>query len=75
MIQAMTSAFVAERGDAADNSRDFLKWLFNGLLPPKYSGTSFASLLEVQYIGGYSVECSFKALILEESAPVDRPAI
>ncbi|MGH7136293.1 MAG: hypothetical protein ACREHD_11175 [Pirellulales bacterium] len=29
--------------------------------------------LEAQYIGGYSVECSFKALILERTAEDDRP--
>ncbi|HET6883242.1 MAG TPA: hypothetical protein VFI31_23935 [Pirellulales bacterium] len=28
--------------------------------------------LEAQYIGGYSVECSFKALILERTAEADR---
>jgi hypothetical protein len=31
--------------------------------------------LEAQYIGGYSVECSFKALILERTAEADRPAM
>ena len=29
--------------------------------------------LEAQYIGGYSVECSLKALILERTAEADRP--
>jgi hypothetical protein len=31
--------------------------------------------LEAQYIGGYSVECSFKALILEKTPAGERPAI
>jgi len=31
--------------------------------------------LEAQYIGGYSVECSLKALILERTAEADRPAM
>ena len=31
--------------------------------------------LEAQYIGGYSVECSLKALILEKTAILDRPEI
>jgi hypothetical protein len=31
--------------------------------------------LEAQYVGGYSVECSLKALILEKTAEADRAAI
>jgi len=31
--------------------------------------------LEAQYIGGYSVECSLKALILETTAEAGRPAM
>jgi hypothetical protein len=31
--------------------------------------------LEAQYIGGYSVECSLKALILDKTAELDRPAV
>ena len=31
--------------------------------------------LDAQYIGGYTVECSLKALILERSPPADRPEI
>jgi hypothetical protein len=31
--------------------------------------------LEAQYIGGYSVECSFKALIMERAAEADRLAM
>jgi hypothetical protein len=31
--------------------------------------------LEAQYVGGYSVECSLKALILEKTAEPDRPAM
>lgn len=31
--------------------------------------------LEAQYIGGYSVECSLKALILEKTAVADRPGV
>ena len=31
--------------------------------------------LEAQYIAGYSVECSLKALILEGTAEADRPAM
>ena len=29
--------------------------------------------MEAQYIGGYSVECSFKALILEKTSEAKRP--
>lgn len=29
--------------------------------------------LDAQYLGGYTVECSLKALILELTAPADRP--
>lgn len=31
--------------------------------------------LEAQYIGGYVVECSLKAIILEKTADVDRPDV
>lgn len=31
--------------------------------------------LEAQYIGGYSVECSLKALILERTAEADRQSM
>jgi len=31
--------------------------------------------LEAQYIGGYSVECSFKALILGKTPEAERPAM
>jgi len=29
--------------------------------------------LDAQYVGGYAVECSLKALIIEKTAPADRP--
>ncbi len=31
--------------------------------------------LEAQYVGGYSVECSLKALVLEKTTDADRPKI
>ena len=54
-------------------SRDFQKaaWQrFNTavfLLENKYT-------LDAEYLGGYSIECSLKALILEKSAVPDRPS-
>ncbi len=53
-------------------SRDFLKIAEQRL---NAAEVLFAAdlTLDAQYVGGYAVECSFKALILEKTAPPDRP--
>jgi hypothetical protein len=55
--------------------RDFLKVALQRLTAAEMIMDKLRLTLEAQYIGGYSVECSFKALILEKTVEVDRPAI
>ena len=43
------------------------------MLPGREIAAILRRNLEAQYIGGYSVECSFKALILERAAAAERP--
>jgi hypothetical protein len=53
-------------------SRDFLKVAEQRL---NAAEVLFAAdlTLDAQYVGGYAVECSFKALILEKTPAADRP--
>jgi HEPN domain-containing protein len=55
--------------------RDFLKVALQRLTAAEEIMETLRFTLEAQYIGGYSVECSFKALILEKTAETDRPAM
>ena len=55
-------------------ARDFLKVSLQRLTAAEEIMEVLRLTLEAQYIGGYSVECSLKALILEKTAEVDRPA-
>lgn len=55
--------------------RDFLKVALQRLTAAEEIMASLRLTLEAQYIGGYSVECSLKALILEKTPEDDRPAI
>ena len=49
--------------------RDFLKVALQRLTAAEEIMDKLRLSLEAQYIGGYSVECSFKALILEKTLP------
>lgn len=53
--------------------RDFLKVALQRLSAAEEIMASLRLTLEAQYIGGYSVECSLKALILEKMPEADRP--
>lgn len=53
--------------------RDFLKVSLQRLTAAEEIMAVLRLTLEAQYIGGYSVECSLKALILEKTPEVDRP--
>ena len=55
--------------------RDFLKIALQRLTAAEEIMETLRLTLEAQYIGGYSVECSLKALILEKTAESDRPAM
>jgi hypothetical protein len=55
--------------------RDFLKVALQRLTAAEEIMDKLRLTLEAQYIGGYSVECSFKALILEKTPEAERPAI
>ncbi|HEY7157178.1 MAG TPA: HEPN domain-containing protein [Gemmataceae bacterium] len=55
--------------------RDFLKVALQRLTAAEEIMETLRLTLEAQYIGGYSVECSLKALILEKTAEPDRPAM
>jgi len=55
------------------SARDFLKVARQRLDPAIEIMEKLRRSLESQYIGGYSVECSFKALIMEKSAIAVRP--
>ena len=52
--------------------RDFLKVAFQRLSAAEEIMRFSRLTLEVQYIGGYSVECSLKALILEKTTATTR---
>jgi hypothetical protein len=54
------------------DSRDFLKAAAQRL---NAAEALFAAdlTLDAQYVGGYAIECSFKALILDNTAEADRP--
>src|ERR1017187_9111119 len=56
-------------------ARDFLKGALQRLTAAEEIMDVLRRTLEAQYIGGYSVECSLKALILEKTAEPDRPVI
>jgi hypothetical protein len=55
--------------------RDFLKVAAQRLTAAEEIMRTLGLTLEAQYIGGYSVECSLKALILEKTPAIDRPAM
>src|SRR5881227_3240902 len=55
--------------------RDFLKVALQRLSAAEDIMGFLRLTLEAQYIGGYSVECSLKALILEKTAEPDRPGL
>ncbi|HEX4129143.1 MAG TPA: hypothetical protein VHZ24_03810 [Pirellulales bacterium] len=55
--------------------RDFLEVALQRLAAAEEIMESLRLTLEAQYIGGYSVECSLKALILERTPEADRPAM
>lgn len=52
--------------------RDFLKVALQRLSAAEAIMEMLRLTLEAQYIGGYAVECSLKALILERTAEPDR---
>lgn len=52
--------------------RDFLKVALQRLTAAEQILETLRLTLEAQYIGGYSVECSLKALVLEKTADADR---
>lgn len=56
-------------------ARDFLRVALQRLDVATEIAEILRRTLEAQYIGGYSVECSFKALILERTAAADRPEV
>jgi hypothetical protein len=55
--------------------RDFLRVSLQRLEAAERIMDVLRLTLEAQYIGGYSVECAFKALILEKTPEADRPAL
>ena len=55
--------------------RDFLKVALQRLTAAEEIMDKLRLTLEAQYIGGYSVECSFKALILEKTPEAERPEL
>lgn len=55
--------------------RDFLKVALQRLTAAEEIMDKLRLTLEAQYIGGYSVECSFKSLILEKTPEAERPEI
>jgi hypothetical protein len=56
-------------------ARDFLKVALQRLDAAEQILAALRLTLEAEYIGGYSVECSRKALILEKTTEPDRPAL
>lgn len=56
-------------------SRDFLRVALQRLDAAELIVRTTPLTLEAQYIGGYSVECSLKSLILEKTAEADRPDV
>jgi len=55
--------------------RDFLKVALQRLSAAEEIMETLRLTLEAQYIGGYSVECSLKALVLEKTPAADRPDV
>ncbi len=55
--------------------QDFLKVALQRLTAAEEIMGTLRRTLEAQYIAGYSVECSLKALILEKTAEPDRLAV
>jgi hypothetical protein len=53
--------------------RDFLKAALQRLTTAEALLEILRINLEAQYLGGYTVECALKALILEKTAAADRP--
>jgi hypothetical protein len=49
--------------------RDFLKVALQRLTAAEEIMDKLRLTLEAQYIGGYSIDCSFKALIQSRSSP------
>lgn len=55
--------------------RDFLKVALQRLTGAEEIMDKLRLTLEAQYLGGYSVECSLKALALQVTPAVARPAL
>jgi hypothetical protein len=55
--------------------RDFLRVALQRLTAAEQIMKMLRLSLEAQYIGGYSVECALKALILEKTPEADRPLL
>jgi HEPN domain-containing protein len=53
--------------------RDFLKAALQRLATAEALLETLRITLEAQYLGGYTVECALKALILEKTAAANRP--
>lgn len=53
----------------------FLKVSLQRLTAAEDIMESLRLTLEAQYIGGYSVECALKALVLEKTSAAERPAM
>jgi hypothetical protein len=66
---------IRERAMQPTTPRDFLKVALQRLSAAEEIMESLRLTLEAQYIGGYSVECSLKALILEKTPELERPAM
>jgi HEPN domain-containing protein len=58
-----------------ETPRDFLKVALQRLSGAEEIMDKLRLTLEAQYIGGYAVECSLKALILQITAEAERPAM
>ena len=53
---------------------DFLKVALQRLAAARAIAEILRLTLEAQYVGGYAIECSLKALILQKTAERDRPS-
>src|SRR5205823_716752 len=71
----LATASIRSRRMQPKTPRDFLKAALQRLTAAEDIMDKLRLTLEAQYIGGYSVECSFKALILERTSESDRPAM
>jgi hypothetical protein len=58
-----------------ETPRDFLRVALQRLTGAEEIMDKLRLTLEAQYIGGYSVECSLKALIMQTTPEAERPAM